>query len=69
MAFITLGEAVDRVLARLADQRKEESGGKVVSLAAKVAREERAGVKGDRLSRRTPVRRGGTGVPTPPRLE
>jgi hypothetical protein len=37
MAWLPLGEAVDRVLARLADQRKEKAG-KVVSLPGEGAR-------------------------------
>lgn len=43
MAFISIGEAVDRVLARLADQREEKAGSEVLSFAAgKVARADRA---------------------------
>ena len=39
MPFLTLGEAVDRVLARLADQRMEKPG-EVLSLPGKEARAE-----------------------------
>lgn len=43
MAFISLGEAVARVLDRLEAQQREERGGKVVSLPAKAARVTRGG--------------------------
>lgn len=62
MPFLTLGEAVDRVLARLADQRNEKPG-EVLSLPGKEARAEGgrrapALARSDRLSPRTTVRRG-----------
>lgn len=58
MAFITLGEAVDRVLQRLADQREEKTGGaKAPRKAARVGEESHAPVlarvKGHRGHSRT----------------
>lgn len=59
MAFITLGEALDRVLEKLAVERMErKTGGKVLSFAAgKAARE----VRPEREER---LGCGGTGLPT-----